>query len=190
MDVAFISSWFLIRLSGFLAFFLFTFSISAGLMSRFTILKKKKPIMNQLHQTSGWAGLLTVIFHMTLLWKERFVTYQLTEIFIPFSSENATLESAIGTISFYLFLIVIATSDFLMKKLGRNLWGKIHILVIPAWILMVLHGVLIGTDSSQPWAAFLYGGGVFLVITLLSFKYLESPFKSPSPKNEVKKTPL
>ena len=100
------------------------------------------------------------------------------------------LESAIGTISFYLFLIVIATSDFLMKKLGRNLWGKIHILVIPAWILMVLHGVFIGTDSNQPWAAFLYGGGVFLVITLMSFRHLEGRFNAIAPKNEVKKTPL
>ena len=190
MDVEFISNWVLIRLSGFLGYFLFTVSICAGLMSRFAIFQKKKPLMNELHQTSGWVGVLAVIFHMTLLWKDCFVPYEISEIFVPFSSEYAPLESAIGTISFYLFLIVIATSDFLMKKLGRNIWRKIHILVIPAWVLMVLHGVLIGTDSNQPWAAFLYGGGVFLVITLLSFRHLESNFKSLTKKTEVKKTPL
>jgi methionine sulfoxide reductase heme-binding subunit len=189
MDDTFISNWIFIRLSGFLAYFLFTFSLSAGLTSRLAVFKKKKPLLNELHQTSGWAGVLAVIFHMTLLWRDRFVTYQLLGIFVPFSSENAPLESAIGTISFYLFLIVLATSDFLMKKLGKKLWGKIHILVIPAWILMVLHGVLIGTDSNQPWAAFLYGGGVFLVITLLSFRHLENRLNAFPQKNKVKKTP-
>ncbi|MHC0039634.1 ferric reductase-like transmembrane domain-containing protein [Pseudoneobacillus sp. C159] len=190
MYIAFLSTWFLIRLSGFLGYFLFTFSISAGLMSRFTAFQKKRPLMIELHQTSGWAGILAVIFHMTLLWRDRFVPYPLTELFLPFSSENAPLESAMGTISLYLFLLVIATSDFLIKKLGRNLWKKIHLLVIPAWILMVLHGILIGTDSNQPWAAFLYGGGVFLVITLLGFRHLENTSKSFSPKNKIKKTPL
>lgn len=187
MDVNLISNWVLIRLSGFLSYFLFTCSIGAGLMSRFSLFQKQKPLMIALHQSSGWAGLLAVIFHMTLLWRDRFVAYQLFEIFVPFSSNHAPIQSALGAMSFYLFLLVIATSDFLMKKLGRNRWGKIHLLVIPAWILMVLHGVFIGTDSNQPWAAFLYGGGVFLVITLLGFRHLERSYRSLVPKNEVKK---
>ena len=75
MDDTFISNWIFIRLSGFLAYFLFTFSLSAGLMSRLAVFKKKKPLMNELHQTSGWAGVLAVIFHMTLLWGDRYVPY-------------------------------------------------------------------------------------------------------------------
>ncbi|MDQ0157608.1 ferric reductase-like transmembrane domain-containing protein [Robertmurraya andreesenii] len=189
MDVPFISNWVLIRLSGFLAYFLFTFSISAGLLSRLAVFQKKRPLMNELHQTSGWAGVLTVIFHMILLWRDRFVTYTLGEIFIPFFSDHAPLASGIGTICFYLFLIVFVTSDFLMKRLGKNLWRKIHLLVIPAWIFMVLHGFLIGTDSNLPWAAFLYGGGVFLVVTIMSLRYLESYFNSLADKNDAKKTP-
>lgn len=173
----FLSNWTFIRLSGFLAYFLFTYAISAGIMSRFSLFQKNKAFLYEMHQLSGWSGLLAVIFHVALLWRDRFVPYGLPEIFVPFSSENAPLESGIGTIAFYLFLMVIASSDFLMKKLGRKLWGKIHILVIPAWILMVLHGTLIGTDSNQPWAAFIYGGGVFLVILLLIFRHWEGRLK-------------
>lgn len=184
MGTPIISNWELIRLSGFLAYFLFTFSISAGLLSRLTVFQKKRPIMNELHQTSGWMGLLTVIFHMIVLWRDRFVTYELVEIFVPFFSDHDPLSSAIGTICFYLFLIVFLTSDFLMKKLGRDLWRKFHLLVIPAWMLMVLHSIFIGTDSNQTWAAFLYGGGVFLVIALLSLRYLENHFNP-----HAKKTP-
>ena len=46
--------------------------------------------MNELHQTSGWVGVLAVIFHMTLLWRDRFVPYELSEIFVPFSSKYAS----------------------------------------------------------------------------------------------------
>ena len=42
MDVNLISNWVLIRLSGFLSYFLFTCSIGAGLMSRFSLFQKQK----------------------------------------------------------------------------------------------------------------------------------------------------
>ena len=190
MDVNLISNWVLIRLSGFLSYFLFTCSIGTGLMSRFSLFQKQKPLMIALHQSSGWAGLLAVIFHMTLLWSDRFVAYQLFEIFVPFSSNHAPIQSALGTD--VLLFIFAGDRDFRFfdEKTWQEPMGKIHLLVIPAWILMVLHGVFIGTDSNEPWAAFLYGGGVFLVITLLGFRHLERSYKSLIPKNEVKKTPL
>lgn len=177
MSLDLISSWNFIRLSGFLAYFLFTFSLVAGLMGRMTIMQKKKPLTLALHQSSGWAGFLTILFHMILLWKDQYVTYSLLELFLPFSARTAPILSALGTISFYLFLIIMATSDFFMKILGRNIWKRIHFLVIPAWVLMVFHGILIGTDSHQPWAAFLYGGGVILIITMLALRYIEMQLK-------------
>jgi len=174
LNLEFISSWNFIRLSGFLAYFLLTISLAAGLAGRMAGLKKKKPLMMTLHQTSGWAGFLTIIFHIILLWKDEYVPYTLLELLAPFSAQNAPILSAFGTISFYLFLITIAASDFFMRTLGRKLWKTLHFLVIPAWALMVLHGLLIGTDSTQPWAAFLYGGGVILLFTLLALRYAET----------------
>lgn len=182
MSIALISNWNLIRLSGFLAYFLFTFAISIGLMSRYTIFQRNKPFLIELHQTSGWAGLLTVIFHITLLWRDNYISYTLGELFLPFSSDYAPFMSALGTISFYLIFITTVTSDFFMKRLGRKIWGKIHLLVLPAWLLMVIHGVFIGTDSKQTWAAFLYGGGVFLICTFVCFRKFEQHL-------QTKKTP-
>ncbi|WP_232696018.1 ferric reductase-like transmembrane domain-containing protein [Brevibacillus daliensis] len=188
MSIELFSIWNFIRLSGFLAFFLFTFSISAGLLSRFAIFQKKKLLMLELHQTSGWAGFLTSIFHVILLWKNEYVPYKIQEILIPFLAENATVFSALGTISLYLFVITFATSDFFIKKLGRDLWKKVHLIVIPAWILMVLHSILIGTDSEQPWASFLYGASIILVITLIQFRYLEgrrNPLNKKGPRTNT-----
>jgi sulfoxide reductase heme-binding subunit YedZ len=191
MSVDWLSTWNLIRTSGFLAYFLFTLSIAAGLMSRLSILQKQKLLMLELHKTSGWIGMLTTFFHAALLVVDAYVPYQVGEILLPFSAENSPVLSAFGTISLYFFLLTMATSDFFMKRLGRTLWKKIHLLVLPAWVLMVLHGILIGTDSAQSWAAFLYGGGVILILTLLVFRHLEGKLKSTTSKkvNYLRKTP-
>ena len=188
MSIEFFFIWNFIRLSGFLAFFLFTFSISAGLACRFAIFQKKKLLLLELHQTSGWVGFLTSIFHVILLWRNEYVPYKIQEILIPFFAGNAPVFSALGTISFYLFVITFATSDFFIKKLGRNLWKKVHLIVIPSWILMVLHSILIGTDSGQPWASFLYGACIVFVITLIQFRYLEgrrNPLTKKDPRTNT-----
>lgn len=187
MSFDWLSNWNLIRTSGFLSYFLFTFSIVAGLMNRLFIFQKQKQLMLELHKISGWTGMLTVVFHATLLLVDTYVSYPIWGILIPFSAEYAQVFSALGTISFYLFLLTLATSDFFIKTLGRSLWKRIHFLVIPAWILMILHGILIGTDSAQPWAAFVYGGGIILVIILLAFRHLESRLETT---NNNKREPL
>ncbi|THE13395.1 iron reductase [Bacillus timonensis] len=191
MNIDWLSTWSLIRISGFLAYFLFTLSIAAGLMNRLSLFKKQKPLMLELHKLSGWIGMLTVVFHATLLLVDSYMPYTIFEILIPFSSENDPFFSGLGTISFYFFLVTLGTSDFFIKALGRTLWKKIHFLVIPAWILMVLHGIIIGTDSAQPWAAFIYGSGTVLVIMLLVFRYVEGLLESTgnNKRKIVKKTP-
>lgn len=177
MSFDIISNWNLIRASGFLAYFLLTLSIMAGLMQRLSTFQKQKQLLMELHKFSGWTGVLTIVFHTTLLLVDHFVPYHIWEILIPFSSKHDPIFSGLGTISLYLFVLVMATSDFFMKKLGLQLWRKLHFLVLPAWVLMLLHGIYIGTDSSQVWAVFLYCGGFVLIITLLIFRYFESRLK-------------
>ncbi|GLY09463.1 ferric reductase-like transmembrane domain-containing protein [Pseudobacillus badius] len=183
MSLEFFSTWHFIRFSGLLAFFLMTFSVSAGLLSSMTMLKKKKPLMLELHQTSGWIGFLVMLFHMVMLWKDEYVSYQIAEIIIPFMDDYAPVYSAFGIFSFFLFLIVLATSDFFMKKLGRGLWKKVHLLVLPAWVFMMLHGLFIGTDTEQLGIASVYAGSAVLVALLLALRYAEALFQP------AKKTP-
>lgn len=172
--IEFFSVWSLIRTSGFLAFFFMTLALAFGLLNSFAILKKRKAMLLAYHQTSGWFGFLTIVFHMTLIWKDTYVPYSLTELLVPFSAKNASFFSALGTIAFYLFLIVIGSSDFFIKKLGHERWKKVHMAVIPAWVLMVVHGLTIGTDSSKSWAVFIYAAGIILILFLALFRYMES----------------
>lgn len=172
-----LSNWNLIRTSGFLAYYLLTLAIMAGFMQKLISFQWQKPLLSEIHKISGWTGVLTIIFHSVLLLENHYVPYKIGEILIPFSAHNDPVNSALGTISFYLFLLVMATSDFFTKRMGQRLWKNIHFLVIPAWILMTLHGLFMGTDSGQPWAIFTYSLGAALIITLLGFRYFESRYK-------------
>jgi methionine sulfoxide reductase heme-binding subunit len=183
--IEYFSVWSLIRASGFLAYFFMTISLAFGLLISLSIMKRKKALLLSYHQTSGWFGLLTIVFHITLIWNDQFVPYSLSELFIPFFAKNAPVFSALGTISFYLFLLVIGTSDFFIKKLGRERWEKIHLAVIPGWVMMVIHGLAIGTDSSRSWALFIYTAGITLILVLAFLRYIESLVLRQSP--EVRK---
>ncbi|WML40064.1 ferric reductase-like transmembrane domain-containing protein [Neobacillus sp. OS1-2] len=170
----FFSVWTLIRVSGFLAFYFMTLSLAIGLFSSFSIMKKKKARFLSYHQTSGWYGLLTILFHILLIWQDQYVPYSLRELFVPFMAKNEPLFSGLGTLSFYLFLIVIGSSDFFIKKMGVKKWKKIHFAVIPAWIFMLVHGLAIGTDSSEPWALLIYLLSSSFILVLLFMRIVES----------------
>lgn len=167
------STWTLIRSSGFLAYFFMTISLSFGLISTFSIMKKQKASLLVIHQTSGWYGLLTIIFHVILLWNDQYLPYTVREILLPLAAQNEPIFSALGTISFYLFFLVIGTSDFFIKRLGRARWKKIHLAVILAWAMMIIHGIIIGTDTTAPWALFLYASGIFSIMILMIIRYLD-----------------
>lgn len=168
------SVWTLIRTSGFLAYYFMTLSIANGVFSSFSIMKKKKSMLNSLHQKSGWYGLLTIIFHMLLIWQDQFAPYTIAELLIPFRAENEPLFSTLGSLSFYLFFLVIVSSDFLIKKLGFKRWKNIHLAVIPAWLFMLIHGLAIGTDSSEVWALFIYLVSSSVILVLLFIRIIES----------------
>lgn len=170
----YLSVWTLIRVSGLTAFYFLTLSLALGLLSSFSIMKKKKGILVSLHQTSGWYGLLLIVFHMVLIWQDQYVPYSLVGLLIPFTADNEPILSGLGTISFYLFLLVIGSSDFFMKKLGIKKWKKLHLAVIPAWLLMVIHGLAIGTDSSEPWALLLYAAAIAVIIVLMLIRHFDS----------------
>ncbi|MEH7248759.1 ferric reductase-like transmembrane domain-containing protein [Neobacillus niacini] len=186
MNVYF-SAWTFIRVSGFLAYYLMTFSLLLGLCSSLSIMKKNKVKLISLHQVSGWYGLLTIFFHMVLIWQDQYVPYSLKEVLLPFYAENESIYSGLGTLSFFLFFLVIGSSDFFIKHLGKKKWKNLHFAVIPAWIMMFIHGIGIGTDSSEAWALVLYALGGSLLIVFGFVRYLEYVSLHKQKSNELLK---
>jgi len=161
-----ISTWEWIRLLGFLAYFYFTISIIFGLLRKSSFVKSHKNLIYQIHQNAGWLGLITVIGHLLVLVIDQYKPYNLVEILIPFSAKYESLPSALGTIAFYLFIMVLMTSDLWIRTMNRTLWKKLHFLVLPAWVISLAHGVLIGTDTENMLIIIFYvvSGGLTMLV--------------------------
>lgn len=160
------SVWHMIRLSGFIGLFFVTFSIVFGMMSNISWLKSKKSLSHWIHLSSAWSAVLSIIFHLVLLFFDTYEPFTLAELFIPFTANYAPFAAGLGTLAFYILMVVNLSSDFGMKKLKRETWKKIHWSSLLAWLFAVIHGVMIGTDTPMLWAISYYLVCFFGVIFL------------------------
>ncbi|WP_338749003.1 ferric reductase-like transmembrane domain-containing protein [Bacillus sp. FJAT-52991] len=160
------TTWEWIRASGITAYLLLFISNLAGMMVKGKIASKKgQPILLSIHQTAGWLALLLSLFHAFMLLFDRYVTYSLVELFIPFTATYQPLASSAGTLAFYIIVILFFSSD-VMKKIGRKWWRSIHFLALPAYFLALIHGVLIGTDSGAMWMILFYSMTFMMVVSV------------------------
>ncbi|WP_393966196.1 hypothetical protein [Exiguobacterium sp. S22-S28] len=178
------STWTMIRLSGMTGHFFLTLSVLAGLLGSFPTLKKQKARLHHIHLYSGWAGLLAIVLHATLIIVDTYAPMSLLEILIPGTASYEPLWNAFGTISLYLFGFVLVTSDFLKEFLGKTLWKLTHWLVLPAWLLMTLHGIFIGTDTGTLFTTIWYACSTLTLFTLVLYRMQLRPNVKTQTKQE------
>lgn len=178
------STWTMIRLSGLTGHFFLTLSVLAGLLGSFPALKKQKARLHNIHLYSGWASLLAIVLHATLIIVDTYAPLSLLEILIPGTASYEPLWNAFGTISLYLFGFVLVTSDFLKETLGKTLWKLTHWLVLPAWLLMTLHGIFIGTDTGTLFTTIWYACSTLTLFTLILYRMQIRP-KTAAPKKQA-----
>ena len=178
------STWTMIRLSGLTGHFFLTLSVLAGLLGSFPALKKQKARLHNVHLYSGWAGLLAIVLHATLIIVDTYAPLSLLEILVPGTASYEPLWNAFGTISLYLFGFVLVTSDFLKETLGKTLWKLTHWLVLPAWLLMTLHGIFIGTDTGTLFTTIWYACSTLTLFTLILYRMQIRP-KTAAPKKQA-----
>lgn len=178
------STWTMIRLSGLTGHFFLTLSVLAGLLGSFLALKKQKARLHNIHLYSGWAGLLAIILHATLIVVDTYAPLTILEIIIPGNASYEPLWNAFGTISLYLFGFVLVTSDFLKETLGKTLWKLTHWLVLPAWLLMTLHGIFIGTDTGTLFTTIWYACSTLTLFTLVLYRMQLRPNVKTQTKQE------
>ncbi|QBP40240.1 ferric reductase-like transmembrane domain-containing protein [Paenisporosarcina antarctica] len=172
-----ITTWEWTRVSGLTSFFLIFISVFAGLLHSAPISPRKwKVSLFFFHQFTGWLGFLIIIFHGAMLLFDSYVSYQWYEVLVPFMSDEHRLLNGIGTIAFYGIFLILLSSD-MMKKVGRSLWKKIHLFSLPAYLLALVHGVLVGTDSDTGTMMTIYAGTSFLLLAALMMKRVSVAFQ-------------
>lgn len=162
--------WYLSRASAVIAYLLLWASMALGLgiTNRLAFLWPGAPTTYSLHQYTGLLGLGFAALHPLLLLGDRYINYTFVQLIVPFAGENyRQLGVGIGQIGIYL-LALVGLSYYARKPITPRWWRMIHTLSFATFLLVLLHGVISGTDSTGGWAVAMYwlSGGSLLFLTV------------------------
>ncbi|MBB6735029.1 ferric reductase-like transmembrane domain-containing protein [Cohnella zeiphila] len=164
-----LSVWATTRAAGMTSYLLLFASTLAGLLMTGGMSGKRKAVLLAVHQWSGWFGFLFGLTHGIVLLFDKYVGYSPFELLIPFASDDHRFLNGLGTLTLYVCVVLIASSD-LMKRLGRKTWRAIHFLAFAGFGMGWLHGFALGTDSAVGWVRLLYIGTGAAVVALTAVR--------------------
>ena len=163
------SYWYLSRAAGFVAYLLLWGSVVWGLLLSAKIGKGalRPPALLDAHQFLSGVGLGFAFFHGLILMGDRYLSFPLAAVLLPFAGEYEPLLVAAGQIALWLSALLIATF-YVRQKIGQKLWRLIHYSGFLAFWLALLHAEALGTESANLWVQLLYflSGGAVIFLTV------------------------
>lgn len=169
--------WYFARATGLLAFILLTCGAVFGLVMSSRIFQRivSGAVAYELHRTLSFVALGAVLLHIGSLFLDDFINMHFLEAFVPgvfersFSSAlgfDMTLAVALGIAAFYFMLLLVVTAEF-RAQLPQGIWRRTHFVSFVAYVLFVLHGFMVGTDSQETWVQVMYIVSCALVTTFV-----------------------
>ena len=166
--------WYLTRASGLLAYLLLFASVALGLtltggqferqLGRFRVY--------DLHRFVALLALAVTVFHMLIVLPDRYFSFSLLQLLLPFASPYEPLYMALGGFSLYLTALVIG-SFYVRRFLSYSVWRLLHYLMFGAFALALAHGIGAGTDTAADWVLYLYVATALVATNLLIYRALK-----------------
>jgi len=141
--------WYFSRSSGIVSYLLLFLLIVSGIGIKTSL------SFRLMDPTTAWVShrliAITLTFaitiHLISLLFDEFLKFTIIDLLVPFASSHEPLYVGLGVIGFYAFLAIIISSFFFIHKTPK-IWRILHYLTYPVFILIFLHGILAGTDTS------------------------------------------
>ena len=179
-------AWYLTRASALLGFLLLYISFLLGLSIRIPVLNKIiKPIYSfEIHCWISLQALIFALFHGLILMWDKFMSFGITNVFIPFypvvenQMKGIDLQIlALGIFSFYIMLILVLTS-YLKKYISQPVWRGLHFLNIGLFVAVFIHALYLGTDLKNETFRAIFIIANFLILILVGINLLLRVTKS------------
>ncbi len=160
--------WYMARSGGVVAYLLLWGSVVWGLVISTKITDKwvPAPLAYGLHEFLSLMTILFSVLHTVVLLGDRYINFQFIHLAVPFTAPYQPFWTGLGTISLYLVALVTA-SFYLRKRLGPKTWRQLHYLTFGLYGLVLLHGLMAGTDTGLGLIKLMYllTGAIVLFLT-------------------------
>lgn len=188
--------WYTSRVAGILAFISLWLTVFLGLSIRNPILKKIiEPLYSfDFHCFVAALAVFWALVHGTVLIFDPSLGFHLKDVFLPFVSQTTLVDPkylALGIMAFYM-MAVLTTTSYLRSHLNHKFWRVLHFLNLVAFIFVVVHGYMNGTDMKNFYvgSAFLFSSFILVLIYLSSLiSAVIRRFQKPSTENNYSDQP-
>jgi predicted ferric reductase len=170
--------WYVTRSAGIMAYLLLWFATVWGLVVPTKLLNRvlEPTFTIDFHEFISLLSIGFTLVHVIALTVDRYLPYSLAQILVPFLSTYRPFWVGMGTIGFYLVLLVTVTF-YLRSRIGMKAFRSLHVLSLAGYLGATLHGLYAGTDAPLAAMQLLYMGTllvvVFLTVYWLVAKYLQ-----------------
>jgi sulfoxide reductase heme-binding subunit YedZ len=145
--------WTTSRAAGLAALVTCSLAISCGVLMalRVPALRRHAPALRAIHQSLANATFALIGVHAVALLVDPVLEPGLAGLLVPFAAPYRPFATALGQIAAY-GILALGASFYVRRHIGRARWRSAHRLLPIFWALAVLHGLLVGSDATRPWA--------------------------------------
>jgi methionine sulfoxide reductase heme-binding subunit len=140
--------WITSRAAGIAALLAATAAVAVGLLMGGRM--RKGPELRTTHEALSLATLTALAVHALSLLGDGYLKPSLADVTVPFAWSYQTLWAAVGIVAGWAF-VILGLSYYLRGRIGPQRWRRLHRFTALAWLLGVLHAVMMGTDAGTAW---------------------------------------
>lgn len=130
--------------------------------------KFQKVNVQQVHNWTAYVAFALILFHPAILLFDRATKFFMADVAIPFHSNYQTVWTGLGVISLYaVILVIITTQKIIKRRLGFRLWKNVHLFSYGTALLMCLHGIFLDPELKNRAPDFFDGEKVLCEICLI-----------------------
>jgi len=164
--------WFVSRASAIVAYLMLWLSMAWGIAMSSKGLRGRVsgPLAYTLHNVTSWLALAFGAVHGLTLIGDASFPFTVPDVLIPFVSTYEPVLVGIGTLGLYLG--VMATAAFYLRRLGLKVWRTIHGLSYLMFALVTVHSVALGSDTGTAVMKLMYVTAGASVALLTMFRVM------------------
>lgn len=163
--------WYVTRAAGICGYILLALGTALGLFQSLarSLGARAGWVLVELHQFVALIAAAFVALHLVSLALDPFLPFSVTNLLLPTGESYKPLATALGVLSLYALLVVLLSS-WLRRWMSYALWRGLHLTSFVVFALVTAHGLLVGTDTHQPWMKGVYFAAMAVVIFLTGMR--------------------
>lgn len=140
--------WYMSRASALMAYFFTWGSTMWGLLLSTQAIKNRiSPALTfGVHKFLSFLAIGFAAFHALILLGDHYLHFNLGDILVPFSASFKPVLLGVGTISFYMYTLILI-SFYIKRQIGPKIWRGLHYLTFLTYLLATAHAIFAGTDT-------------------------------------------